>query len=456
MKRLIASLTLCTCLLLPGLALGQGVPVIPTIPATGVPQVDNAAGQLNNAAGQINNATQDPGGTAANIANSIVPGSGTFAQTILNAAQGGPVGALIAPLLGGLESKLLDMVLENDKLKQRVTTLEADNTKTMINVQHLQQQVSDLAQANQSMAAANEAMRAELAAALATMEQQTTSLQQRVAELERTKGTITAPFKVVAKDGFTLLKVDEVSTQFAYPGGGTAGFLLQAGMTPQFYINGDNNGVTLDGGATPRIALLQGGNAVFEASYKAGQGVRVTGQSDTGAFELAADSDLTGLLVKQGDAPVVGLGTYEGRTAALRVFAASGSTIAAMGENPAVPGTGIVYAGGSAGTAASLSADSDGSGRADIFAADGSAGASMIGKDRMVAAYNAAGNAVVTIGKSENSEGGNVTSRNPDGEGVFRAGFNGELGGGDACVYRAKRQNTFCLGIGLPGMGVGK
>ena len=87
------------------------------------------------------------------------------------------------------------------------------------------------------------------------------------------------------------------------------------------------------------------------------------------------------------------------------------------------------------------------------FEDDGAVGSGLSGGERLVAAYNKSGNAVVTIGKSENSEGGNVTARDPAGDGVFRAGHNTAVGGGDACVYRAKRQNVFCLGVGMPGVG---
>lgn len=68
-------------------------------------------------------------------------------------------------------------------------------------------------------------------------------------------------------------------------------------------------------------------------------------------------------------------------------------------------------------------------------------------KQRVAALENASGAAVATMSKSENSEGGNVTARNPAGGGVFGAGHRGDLGGGEACVYRAKRENIFCIGI---------
>ncbi len=93
---------------------------------------------------------------------------------------------------------------------------------------------------------------------------------------------------------------------------------------------------------------------------------------------------------------------------------------------------------------------------AQVFAADGTGAAALVGKERAAVAYNQAGNPVATISKSGKSEGGTVVARNPDGDGIFAAGFAAEYGGGEACVWRAKRSNTFCLGLGMPGMGVGK
>ncbi len=114
----------------------------------------------------------------------------------------------------------------------------------------------------------------------------------------------------------------------------------------------------------------------------------------------------------------------------------------------------MVFVGiGKSTNSAALGAESGGSGVIQAFTTDGKVGAGLVGKDRMIAAYNAAGSAVATMGKSEQSEGGNVTARTPDGDGVFRAGFRADIGGGEACVYREKRQNVFCLGIGMPGIG---
>jgi len=63
----------------------------------------------------------------------------------------------------------------------------------------------------------------------------------------------------------------------------------------------------------------------------------------------------------------------------------------------------------------------------------------------MAAVYNERGPVAFLTG-STSPGGGNVTTTNPGGEGVFSAGYDGQLG--TACVNR--KQGTTCLGIGLP------
>jgi hypothetical protein len=422
----------------------------PVVPQTGIGAVD-AVGN------EVNNAVQNTPGTAQAVANKIVPGSGDAAKALVDiASSADPVGAVVGAVLGGLESKLLEVVLEHGKLKERVTTLEADNTKHAIDLQHartlVDQQAAQIAALTQQV----QSMQSEMAAALGAMEQQTGSLQARVTELERTKGTITAPLKVVDASGFPLVLIDESAATFSIFGGGSTSINLKQGAHPQIYLGDQAGGISIEGGETNRLSMAGGdGPTPFEIRQDAGQGVLMTATTSAGAVEFGSGPELVGLMVKQGDQPAAGLGSFEGRGIALRVFAASGIVVGAMGENPAQPGTGIAYVGNGTQNGAALAVAADGSGVVHAFAADGTVGSGLIGGDRMVAAYNAAGSAVVTIGKSENSEGGNVTARDPAGDGIFRAGYNSAVTGGDACVYRAKRENVFCLGIGAPGMGIG-
>lgn len=429
-----------------GPALAQPAPVVPQ---TGIEPVDTLGNE-------VNTAVQNAPTTAQGLANTIVPGSGDAAKALVDiASSADPVGAVVGAVLGGLESKLLEVVLEHGKLKERVTTLEADNTKRAIDLQHaralIDQQATQIATLTQQV----QSMQSEMAAALGAMEQQAGSLQARIAELERTKGTITAPFKVLDSSGFPMVLIDENGATFSIFGGGSTNIALKQGSHPQIYLGDQASGVSIEAGETNRISIVSGDTAVFELKQDAGQGVMMTATTTEGSVELGSGPGLVGLMVKKGDQPAAGLGTFDGRGIALRVFAASGMVVGAMGENPGAPGTGIAYVGNGTQNAAALAVAQDGSGVVHAFATDGTVGSGLIGGDRMVAAYNAAGNAVVTIGKSENSEGGNVTARDPAGDGIFRAGYNSAVTGGDACVYRAKRQNVFCLGIGAPGMGIG-
>jgi hypothetical protein len=429
-------------------AWAQVVP--PVVPQTGNATVD-AAGQ------QVNTIVQNAPTTAQGVANHIIPGSGDAAKALVDIARSAdPVGAVVGAVLGGLESKLLEVVLEHGKLKERVTTLEADNTKHAIDLQHARALIDQQATQIAALTQQAQSMQSEMAAALGGMEQQTSGLLARVAELERTKGTITVPFKVVDKSGFPLVVIDEAAATFTSPDGSArTDIQLKAGLPAQIYLGNMAGGLSLVGGETNEIVIVNGETAVFKLTETADQGVMMTGTTTEGEFQLGSGPNLVGLMIRKGDQPAAGLGTFDGRGIALRVFAASGMVVGAIGENPATPGSGIAYVGNGSQNAAALAVAQDGSGVVHAFAADGSVGSGLIGGPRMVAAYNAAGNAVVTIGQSENSEGGNVTARDPAGDGVFRAGYNSAVTGGDACVYRAKRQNVFCLGIGAPGMGIG-
>jgi hypothetical protein len=282
------------------------------------------------------------------------------------------------------------------------------------------------------------------------------AIEARLDKLEATKGTVTVPFRVVDKSGFELVLIDESAATFTIPSGGATNISLKQGTEPQIFLGNSSGGLNLEGGETSRVSMVNGDTAVFEVKQDAGQGVLMTGTTTEGGFELGSGPGLLGLVVKKADQPAAGLGTFDGRGVALRVFGTNGLVVGAMGENPAVLDTGIAYVGNGTRNAAALAVVEDGSGVVHAFAVDGTVGAGLIGADRMIAAYNAAGNAVATMGKSENSEGGNVTARDAAGDGVFRAGYNAVETGGDACVYRAKKQNTFCLGIGAPMMGVGK
>ena len=130
-----------------------------------------------------------------------------------------------------------------------------------------------------------------------------------------------------------------------------------------------------------------------------------------------------------------------------------GKQIVAAGENPSTPGTGLIYVGNGGRNAAALATNADGSGVVHVFAADGRVGAGMNGNDRNFVAYSAAGTPITSVGKSDKSEGGNVTVYNPSGDGVASMGNRADRNNGEICVLRGGSETKLeCLGISLPGL----
>ncbi len=265
------------------------------------------------------------------------------------------------------------------------------------------------------------------------LEAQVKALEARLAALE--KGAFKAPFTVLGNGGKPVLRLSaDGFLLLGFDGGNQIGLLAQPAGPARIGVQSGSYTAQMVAGESKAVVEVLNGEAI--------------------AAGLTASASTVGLLVEKDGIPAARLGSLPGKGVALRLYDKGGKQVAAAGENPSTPGTGLVAVGNGSQNGAALAANNDGSGVAHAFAADGTVGSGLIGKDRMVAAYNASGNAVVTIGKSENSEGGNVTSRDPAGEGVFRAGFNSAVGGGDACVFRAKKQQTYCLGLGVPGVGV--
>ncbi len=279
----------------------------------------------------------------------------------------------------------------------------------------------------------------------------------RVEALEKAKGTVSAPFKVVSASGKPLFQVDAYgNSQFqGATGQGVIGigFVGDGASIAAFSPHGAFAASIGESGGQLQVQSESGKTSAYVlASDKAGLHL-TSGEKHA---DLAADEDLFGLKLTQGEKPAASFGTLPGKGVALRLFNEAGDQVVSAGPNPAKGDAGLVSVGAGSKTAAWISAEADGSGLAQVFAADGTGAAALVGKERAAVAYNQAGNPVATISKSGKSEGGTVVARNPDGDGIFAAGFAAEYGGGEACVWRAKRSNTFCLGLGMPGMGVGK
>lgn len=257
------------------------------------------------------------------------------------------------------------------------------------------------------------------------------ALEKRVAQLESERGKFVAPFTITGTGGRPLLRVSP-NGAFLFGGG-------QAQIVLAVPANGD-----------PLMAIKGAGSTVDVRAGNDGGVVRAV--SSVGTARLESGAQTVGVNVATGGKPGASLGMQSGGAIALRIMDAGGKTIVGAGPNPKAAGTGLVYVGDGSRNAAALAVDSGGGGLVHAFAADGSVGSGLSGRERLVAAYNRSGAAVVSMGKSENSEGGNVTARSPSGEGVFRAGY-ATGGGGGACVINAKRGTNVCLGVGVPGVG---
>ncbi len=284
------------------------------------------------------------------------------------------------------------------------------------------------------------------------------ALEARVAKLEADRSAVRAPFQVLGASGQVLMRVDERGNlTLGASGGSRLVFTHQDQGHAALTVNSAAGKVAALMVDTGGRLMLENGSGGTRVEASAGDTPTIGLSSRGQAVEMGVGQELFGLKLAKDGKPAAVIGTIPGRGVALRLYDDAGKVVAGAGSNPAAGGAGLVFVGTGKGTnSAALGAEADGSGVVQAFTTDGKVGASLVGKDRMIAAYNAAGSAVATMGKSEQSEGGNVTARNPDGDGILRAGFRADIGGGEACVYREKRQNVFCLGIGVPGMGIGK
>lgn len=308
---------------------------------------------------------------------------------------------------------------------------------------------------------------------------QVLKLEDQVRELR--EGRHKAPFTVVNAGGKVLFSVTEDGTVTVGTEGQAAIVMkalpsnsaliqLAAGSKRALLVTDSADGAHLhinDGAdAAVEVTATQGKNgfirvaggssmAIVNADPDNAATLHLQGEPEAGLL-LSSKPETLGVLVQKGGKNAASLGAVPGKGVALRLYNEAGRQVVSAGANPAKGDAGLVSVGPGDKTAALLSSEADGAGLAQVFAADGSGAAALVGKERSVVAYNQAGNPVATMSKSDKSEGGTLVARNPDGDGIFAAGFAAEYGGGEACVWRAKRSNTFCLGLGMPGMGVGK
>ncbi|UJS24552.1 hypothetical protein [Thiothrix winogradskyi] len=273
---------------------------------------------------------------------------------------------------------------------------------------------------------------------LARLEARINTLEQK---LEASRHTVQAPFKVIDAAGKTLMTVNSdkgiSSLRLGEPGKAMAELLIDGESARVVAANKSNIGY-LNADANISQAVLTS-NGVRTALGSPEEGVN-------------------GMVVSNADSrqPLGEMALRPGKKFALRLYDEAGKVVVSAGTNPTTSGSGTVMAANTQGeNVAFVGTSSDGQTGVVSVAKGGKDTAALISEPRMIVLYNDAGEAITTLAKSQEGtgEGGNITIRQPDGEGIFSAGYNAEAGGGDACVYRAKKQNMFCLGIGVPGMG---
>lgn len=261
------------------------------------------------------------------------------------------------------------------------------------------------------------------------------------------------PFLLHDDQGNLVFAIDNAGISYK-PTGHHSSFLLGDG---ELLLASGNNFARLSADPSEASMLVHNSVANSEIALKAEAESRVTVSNRTQTAELGTGDEFAGFRLSSQGQRAAEIGTAPGKGVALRMFNSSGNVVAGAGSNPNAGGAGLVFVGsGKTTNAAIIAAQADGSGQVQTFNSAGKVTTGMIGQEQVIAVYGTSGQPIATMSKGENSEGGNITARNPNGEGVFTAGFRGDVGGGEACVYRASSKGLYCLGLGLPGMGIGK
>ncbi len=262
---------------------------------------------------------------------------------------------------------------------------------------------------------------------------------------------VKAPFEVVDDKGIALMSVAVTNgiTQLTLGDlGTTARFKIQGISASMIVTANEQNYVMLNSSKDGSRAMTRGAGITTSIGRFA-DGINGIVITDTGGVTANGSN--------QAEKSLAEIATLPGKKVALRLYDETGNAVVMAGTNPAAAGAGTVKVANTKGEpVAFLGTSENGVDGALGVAKAGKNVAAMLAEPATVALYNQAGLPIATFSKNEGTEGGNVTTRDPSGDGVFSAGYSEGENGGQACVYRAKKQNVFCLGIGVPGMGTGR
>lgn len=260
--------------------------------------------------------------------------------------------------------------------------------------------------------------------------------------------TVSAPFVVVDDSGKEIFRVDRS------PATGKASLLVQDGSSQvQLGVTAEGTAIALRDGGDHQLFLVASSDGSYvaassgndQASLRAGGAAGSALRIRRGAG-LISELGTKGLTIAGGNGSQAVLSQPEGKNMALRISAAPKQSYGAfIGLDGA--GSGVVQIGDQSEILAALSSPSSGQGAISVFSQGKpliSMNNSDMGGEGVVVVRNSSGTSVAFI--TSNAEGGNVTTTNPGGEGIFSAGWNGEEGG--ACVNT--KSGLWCMGKNLP------
>jgi len=275
------------------------------------------------------------------------------------------------------------------------------------------------------------------------------------------KGSGNHKMVVDGAKGFSVQSSDKkLATLGLKSGGGDNGQLLifSASGSPVFQVTaqGNNGEVIVGDQNTPHIKMsTENGQAEVTAegggdnviSMIAAQGLAHLRADTSGyAVSLGKLDGQIGMIIEQGNKLMAEFSKPNDRnSASVRVYGGGGNIVAGMGGQSGDPETGLVVVNGPSDAQAMMT----GVGWMGLKTG-GNLKVVASAPDEVIALYGDGAQYIVTIAPGTNG-GGNITTYDPGGTGVFSAGATPD--GGTACVIH--KGKIHCLGIGLPLMGGG-
>ncbi|HKY94006.1 MAG TPA: hypothetical protein VJL84_01820 [Kiloniellales bacterium] len=275
------------------------------------------------------------------------------------------------------------------------------------------------------------------------------------------KGTGSQQMVVEGAKGFTAQNGEKKLATLGFSSAGTNGqlWVFSGSGFPVLSATAEGSGgeVIVGDESTPHIKLSTDNGQAEIAAEGGGQNA-IAMLAASGMAQLRADTEgyatafgkldgQVGMTIEAGNRLLGEFSKPNDRNAAsLRVYGSSGQIVAGLGGQSGDAETGLVVASGPSGQAMLTGEGWLGLKENDALKVVASAA------DKVIALYGAGSEYIVTLSPGS-SGGGNITTYDTGGTGVFSAGAATD-GGGEACVIR-QGNKLHCLGVGLPLMGGG-